>query len=69
MVRVRLFILVPMLVLTACASDPQGRESVTKNIWDCMPQNTVADIWSCAQKQTPGTQPAASTSASAQKPS
>ena len=53
MVRVSILIIVSTLCLSACAADQQqqGRESLAKDIWDCIPNPSVVDVWSCASKK------------------
>ena len=52
MVRVSFLILVSTLFLSACATDPQqGSESFAQDLLDCIPNPTVADLWSCASKK------------------
>ncbi len=52
MVRVSFLILVSTLFLSACASDQQqGSEFLVQDLLDCIPNPTVADLWSCASKK------------------
>jgi hypothetical protein len=60
MVRVSFLILVSTLFLSACATDQQqGSESLAQDLLDCIPNPTLADVWSCAsKKQSSSTSPA-----------
>ena len=52
MVRVSFLIIVSTLFLSACATDQQqGSESLAQDLLDCIPNPTVADVWSCASKK------------------
>ena len=53
MVRVSILIIVSALCLSACAADQQqeGHASLAKDLLDCIPNPSVADLWSCASKK------------------
>jgi len=52
MVRVSFLILMSTLFLSACATDQQqGTESLAQDLVDCIPNPTLADVWSCASKK------------------
>ena len=52
MVRVSLLILMSTLFLSACATDQQqGSESLAPDLMDCIPNPTLADVWSCVSKK------------------
>ena len=52
MVRVSFLILMSTLLLSSCAADQQqGTDSLAQDLWDCIPNPTLADVWSCASKK------------------
>ena len=64
MVRVSFFVMVAMSFLCGCAAEPQGSDSLARDIIDCVPRPTVADLWACAsKKQDSATAPASSATA------
>ncbi len=71
MVRVSFLVLVSTLFLSACATDQQqGSESLAQDLWNCIPNPTVADVWSCAaKKQGSATAPAFETKTVGQRAS
>lgn len=59
MVRVSFFILMSTSLLFGCAAEQQGSDSLARDVLDCVPQPTVADLWACAsKKQNSATAPA-----------
>lgn len=70
MVRVSFLILVSTLFLSACATDQQqGSESLAQDLMDCIPNPTLADVWSCASKRHGSVTPAFETKTVAQRAS
>ena len=51
MVRVSFFIVMSTVLLCGCAAEQQGRHSLAKDLIDCVPKPTVADLWACASKK------------------
>ncbi len=59
MVRVSFLILVSTVFLSACAADQQqGSEPLAGDLWDCIPNPTLVDVWSCASKKQNSAAPA-----------
>jgi hypothetical protein len=70
MVRVFFLVLAPAMLLSACAGEQQASGSLAKEIVDCVPNPTLADVWSCAtKKHNPDATPAAETRGAGQKTS
>jgi hypothetical protein len=47
------------VLLCGCAAEQQASDSLARDLIDCVPKPTVADLWACAsKKQDSATAPA-----------
>jgi hypothetical protein len=51
MVRVSFLILMSLLLSSCAVDQQQGSDSLAQDLWDCIPNPTLADVWSCASKK------------------